>query len=233
MRIIDMTLPLYNGVPAHAYGTSVFKDHPLFPYPFKMEAAATYEANNDEYFIYTMAPEPGTRVVLASGTFKDDPTLDLLDLKRLVLRETVVLDIPKKASEVITAEDLENAFKKSPVKKGDALFIRTGWGDNESYAKLGLDYKYKSPRFNDETQAKLTELLKKAQSDMFVLDTSEISDPEKFGPGAGWLWRKGIIIVGGLVNGGEIKTPRVKLTILPLKIRGGHSSPARVMAIEE
>ncbi|PWQ94000.1 cyclase [Leucothrix arctica] len=47
----------------------------------------------------------------------------------------VVLDIPKKKWEMITAEDLENATPK--IREGDIVIINTGWhkyyGDNQIY----------------------------------------------------------------------------------------------------
>lgn len=47
----------------------------------------------------------------------------------------VVVDIPKKQWELITAEDLENATPK--IEKGDIVIIHTGWnkywGDSEKY----------------------------------------------------------------------------------------------------
>lgn len=51
--------------------------------------------------------------------------------------EGVVLDIPKGKWELITAEDLDKASEKTPVKEGDIVIIHTGWnkywGDNEKY----------------------------------------------------------------------------------------------------
>lgn len=47
------------------------------------------------------------------------------------------------------------------------------------------------------------------------------------------LPQAGIQILGGLVNLGSISKERVKLTILPLKIKGVGGGPCRVVAIEE
>lgn len=47
------------------------------------------------------------------------------------------------------------------------------------------------------------------------------------------LPQAGIMILGGLVNLGALKKPRVKLTIFPLKIKGVGGGPCRVAAIEE
>lgn len=51
--------------------------------------------------------------------------------------EGVVLDIPKGKWELITADDLEAASQKLPVKENDIVIVHTGWnrywGDNKKY----------------------------------------------------------------------------------------------------
>lgn len=51
--------------------------------------------------------------------------------------EGVILDIPKGKWELITAEDLDKACEKTPVKEGDIVIVHTGWnqywGDNMKY----------------------------------------------------------------------------------------------------
>lgn len=51
--------------------------------------------------------------------------------------EGVILDVPKGKWELITAEDLDKACEKTPVKEGDIVIIHTGWnkywGDSQKY----------------------------------------------------------------------------------------------------
>ncbi|MDP3879207.1 MAG: cyclase family protein [Dehalococcoidales bacterium] len=57
--------------------------------------------------------------------------------------------------------------------------------------------------------------------------------PPPEGRGIMRIFRAGISFMGGLVNISSISKERVKLIILPLKIRGEYFSPARVVAIED
>ncbi len=235
MKLIDLTMPLYEGMPV-GYGSIDFKKHPSWPEAFKMTETRSYEPDGMSFHVYSIFCNTGTRLIMASWKkdFKYDPTLDTVDINKLILRDTVIIDMPKGEEEIIDPEDLEAAFNQAEVQKGDALLIRTGWGDNERYLEMGHDYRKKGPHYTALSANKLMELLTKNQSDMWLYDHVLMTGLDKrTGMHGGFTARTGRMSVGGLVNTGAITNPRVKLLILPLRIADAHIAPCRVVAVEE
>ncbi|MBI2287943.1 MAG: cyclase family protein [Chloroflexi bacterium] len=235
MKIIDLTAPLYEGQPFQ-HGHMGFRAHPIWPEPFKATETRSYDPDGSRFHVYTIFCEPGTRLILAGfrKDYKDGPTLDTIDLKKIVFRDAVVIDIPKGDDEIIQADELEAAFKKAPVEKGDAILTRTGWGDNERYFKMGHLYRENGPHFNVASGNKLMELMEKNGSDMYTYDMCDMSGLDKKTlTRGGFTIRAGMIALGGLVNCNAITKPRVKLIALPLKAKGGRMAPCSVVAIEE
>lgn len=236
MKLIDLTMPLYDGMPT-GHGHGAFKSHPLWPEAFKKETAGSTRPGT-EFHVYTMFCEQGTRLLLPSyrPEWRDDPArLDSVDLNKLILRDTVILDVPKGENEMIEVEELEAAFNKAPVQKGDALLIRTGWGDNERYRKMGHDFREKAPSYMTASGGKIIELLERNDSDLWLYDNSDMNgiDPRTGERQSAFTIRTGLIAIGGIVNTGAIKKERVKLIIAPLRIEGGHMGPCTVVAVEE
>ncbi|MBI2287434.1 MAG: cyclase family protein [Chloroflexi bacterium] len=238
MRLIDLTMPLYEGMP-NVHGHVAFKNHPIWPSPWKTEVVRSFEEGGAEFHVFTFFCEPGTRFILPSyrKIYKDDPRrLDTVDINKLIFRDAVVVDIPKGEREFIRPEDLEEAVNKAPCQRGDALLIRTGWGDDERYLKLGLAYRELSPRYTDTAGEKLMELLQSKSTDMWLYDNCEMTTPfidGISGRRGSFTIRPGLTAIGGIVNAGAIKKPRVKLVIGPIKIKGVHMGPCRVIAIED
>ncbi len=235
MKIIDLTMPLYNGQPA-GHGHWGFKGHPMWPEPFNVTDTMSYEADGRRFHVFTIFSEPGTRLILASykNDFKDEPTLDTVDLNKLILRQTVIIDVPKREEEIIQPDELEEAFNKAPVRKGDALLVRTGWGDDQRYLKMGHSYRENSPHYNAASANKLMDLLEMNGSDLWLYDNCDMAGVDKkTGIRGGFTIRSGRMGVGGVVNCGAITRPRVKLIILPLKAKGGHIAPCSVVALED
>ncbi|MBI2979574.1 MAG: cyclase family protein [Chloroflexi bacterium] len=238
MKIIDLTMPLYEGMPS-GHGHPAFKSHPIWPEPFKIQMTGS-TSGGSQFHVYTSFCEAGTRLLLPGyrQEYRDDPSrLDTVDLSRLVLRNAVILDIPKKEEEFIDPEEVERAFKKAPVQRGDAFLVRTGWGDNERYIKMGLDYKEKGPHYTEEGAAKVRELMVANGSDLFIYDCCDVNGTDKRTGKAhsafGAYCRPGLAAVGGAVNTGAISKPRVKLIVLPFKAKGAWFAPCSIVAIEE
>ncbi|MBI2288468.1 MAG: cyclase family protein [Chloroflexi bacterium] len=235
MKIIDLTAPLYNGQPG-MYGFGGCRTAPTWPEPFKATETMSYNPDGMRFNVYTIFCEPGTRFILPSfrKDYKDDVTLDTVDINKTILRDAVVIDVPKGDDEIVQADELEAAFKKAPVKKGDALIIRTGWGDNQRYFKIGRLYQENSPHFNNASAEKLMELMQKNGSDLWTYDVESMNGLDKKSlTRGGFTIRAGMVAIGGVVNCGAITKPRVKLIAAGLKAKGGHMSPCTVVAIEE
>lgn len=262
MRLVDLSLPLYEGMSAGR----------LFPQerPFQIEGIMTWEQHGMRMDTYSIYSEQGTRLIMYSivAPRRDGPKLDEA---KIVLQDTVVIDIPKGPGEAITAEDIESAVVKADYREGDALLIRTGWGDNERYRVLGDDYVLKSPYYDgDRTWRKLLEIMTAKRSHLFCYDTANAGNMVKVleewlaqkplpkswpspearayvkkmaaglskrtmvegGLGLFRMCHAKINLLGGLVNCGEIKKERIKLIALPLKVQGGTMAPCNVVAIE-
>lgn len=80
----------------------------------------------------------------------------------------VILDIPKKSYEVITAEDLKAATPK--VQKGDIVVIVTGWHKKYSDA---LEYFGEAPGLSKDAAEWLVEM----ECKMVAIDTPKIDHP--------------------------------------------------------
>lgn len=259
MRIIDLTMPLYEGM---GYSTI----YPLET-PFKIETIGTRWTRQ----IFHINGEPGTRRIMLSGAGGADGKK--ATASNIVLQDTAIVDVGHKGpDEKVTPEDVERGFANADFREGDAVIFRTGWGDNESYRKLGQDYEWLSPTFGrDDTFKKMAEYMGPKKSKLFCYDTANCLDmktrykkwldikprpkpwpsPEakefldkwtkdetmvnlgKPGEMLGRLSALGITAIGALVNCGDIKKKRVKLIALPLKVDGATLAPCNVIAIEE
>lgn len=228
-------MPLYEGMPA-GYGHMAFKNHPMWPDAFKIAETRSWEPHGSRMHLYTIFCEPGTRFILPSyrAQLKYDATLDTIDLQKVIMKDTVVIDIPMKPGEWLAADKLEAAFNKAPVQKGDALLCRTGWGDNERYLKMGHEYREQGPHYSAAAASKLMDLMKKNESEIWLYDNCDMggTDPAT-GQFAGFTINEGMIAIGGIVNAGAITKPRVKLSVLPIKAAYCHMAPCRAVAVED
>ena len=255
MRVIDLTLPLYEGMP---YGD-------IYPFetPFRIEMFGNSRMKRE---IYHMNGEPGTRRMMGSGGLK-------IEDGNIVLQDVAIVHIgPKGAGEQVTIQDIERGVAQADIHEGDGLIFHTGWGDDERWRKMGLDWELMCPYYGvDEVFQKIAEVMVANKSKLFCYDTANAynmrerwktwidkkpkpkswpSDDSKewleawekdesIGPPVvpgkllGRLGAIGATYIGAVVNVGAIKKPRVKLIALPLKILGVGLSPCNVIAIEE
>ncbi len=256
MRMIDITMPIYEGMGCG----SVFPEET----EFIVEDITTYEDNLVRLVRLTIFQEPGTRLMLPSimAGRRDDRKVDEIPLPEIVLKDACILELPAGERHAITGEEVEAAFKKSGAQKGDALLFHTGWGDNQRYLELGDNYPLRGPWFGDDACAKVVEICKANESNIFGYDTANCMDymgmeswwgqsprpknwpsPEakaylegmQFSGESGTLniLNSEIMLLGGIVNLGEIGKERVKLIALPMKLKGLGGGPTRVVAVEE
>lgn len=262
MKIIDLTMPIYEGMP---FGT-------LWPYEQQViiESPLKWEKHGLRLDNLHMFCEPGTRLVMPSlgAARKDEPKVDEIELDKVILRDTVIVDLPKKAGEVITLTDVEAVFKDARLNPGDAVLLRTGWGDDERYYKMGEDYVLQTPYYAKDATARIAEIMKEKGCDLFFYDSANMGLPKvhlipewvKAQPRKpGWPSEESkayaeayttekiiadwegvlpmgparIIAIGCIVNCGAISKSRVKTVSLPLKIRGAAVTPCSVIAIED
>jgi kynurenine formamidase len=171
MRVIDLTLPLYDGMNYYCTGSQ--------PWEVIFEAEITFPKGK-EYGLdlgrFTMYCEPGTRYLCVSPKKIGD--LLKKELDRLVLKEAVLIRVPKDPREggnPITAEEIKRGIEQCPARQGDAIILHTGHGDDEKYFKLGERWETWAPHMVPESAPLLADFVKKMECPLFGYDTPNIS----------------------------------------------------------
>jgi kynurenine formamidase len=185
VKVIDLSMTIYEGCPVGS----------VWPYdtPFTIEEIWSHEKHGFRSFKMTLSQEgAGTRFMVES-TFleaKDGLKVDQVDLSKLVLRDAVVLDTPKEAEGEIMADDIDHALANANYRPGDAVIVRTGWGDNERYRRIGTDYVIKAPHWTRPASEKITSFMKANGSDLLIYDSERFADLVGTKAYGGWAQRK-------------------------------------------
>lgn len=105
------------------------------------------------------------------------PKIGEIDLATLTDRSAVIIDIPKKAGEEITDRDIHERVVGDPdYREGDALLIRTGWGNGERYRQLGDEYATTTPHFSDHGARDLATVMREKKTDILGVDVAYIGN---------------------------------------------------------
>jgi len=172
MRLIDLTMPLWQGMP-------VCSTFPMNT-SFKIEDSLSYETHGYRMYAITLDTEAGTCFMQPSQNvrYRHGRMLPDVPLAEIILRDTAVLTILRNKRELIDTIDVERAFQVTPTREGDAILIRTGWGDNERYFDTGVDYVLDTPHYTKGGATKLAELMRANKSNLFLSDTALLGYPE-------------------------------------------------------
>ncbi|MCW2898836.1 MAG: hypothetical protein JWO67_1101 [Streptosporangiaceae bacterium] len=266
MSIVNLTLPLYPFMPV---GNVWAWDS-----PFQRTPILTPESHGVSAHHITFHSETGTRLMLGACYDASSPRLHEMDYRAFVNRPTVVVDIPKGPGEEIEPGDIDATLAKDDeFLEGDAVLIRTGWGDDERYRTLGDAYASTSPHFSVAGAERLIEVMQAKRSDVMLTDCSYIGNlghahmfpewssrepwdrppfpspqariymrhytPDRGAGGGAPDWAASVPLhgamspVAALANCGAIRAKRVRVTVLPLFLRGGEGAPCSVVAIED
>ena len=160
-------------------------------------------------------------------------SIDQIDLKRLC-GPAAVVDLTPIAENQEIGRDLLSE-RASHVLPDDIVLLKTGWDLARDYT--GKNYWSEAPYLNPEGAEWLSELSIKAVGFDFPQDyvIREIPDRHPTAlemPTHDLILRKGILLIEYLCNLHQIKTDRVDIYALPLKIAGGEGACARVVAVE-
>jgi len=258
---VDLTLPLYDYMPVgNVWAWDV---------PFQTEPITRDTYHGYELTMITMFSETGTRLMIRAMQDPTAPRVHELPLETLMMRETVIFDVPCGRDYVIQVADIERAAEKAEMREGDAILIRTGWGDNESWVKLGDDYARTGPYVSNDAATRLGEIMKAHKSDLVGADFPYWGGGRKYqlpewGSKPAWerhpfpslqakrylaqytkekayadfgsphiMNSADVMYIGAMCNLGEISAPRVKLSVLPLKIQGARGATCRCVAYQE
>ncbi|WP_439481114.1 cyclase family protein [Cyclobacterium plantarum] len=172
-----------------------------------------------------MYSHSGTHVDAPIHFGVEGPTIDLMPLSRLICKAAILDLTGVQPSCQIDVHDLGNL--KDDWIKGEGLIIKTGW----SKFSISDPHKYRNqlPRISENLAQWLVDmglnlLAVEPPSVANVNDLKEVTLIHRI------LFSGRVIIVEGICNLDEIKTEKVELMVLPLKIGGGDGAPARVLA---
>lgn len=167
MDVVDLTLPMYPHMPV---GNVWAWDS-----PFQLNEVMTARDHGVSAYDMSFHSETGTRLMLAACYDDGAPTIDELDYRPLVDRPAVVIDIPKGPLEPIWPEDIDRTLAVDPdVREGDAVIIRTGWGNDERYRTLGDEYASTTPHFAVSGAERLVQVMKSKGLDLMLTDCAYI-----------------------------------------------------------
>ena len=171
-----------------------------------------------------MAVQVSTYLETAAHMYPERDAIDEVPLPAL-FPSAVVLQIPRGPEELITADDIETALSATgeTVRPGDALLIATGWDGHWD----APDFMTRSPHFRYSA----VEWAVKHQCGILGSDAanwSDLSENPSFFP---MFFQSQTLLLAPLVNLTRVPVARVRLVVLPLRIRGACASPCRAIAL--
>lgn len=163
----------------------------------------------------------GTYLETGAHFFTEFPTIEQIPVENLFFN-VVVIKTSKSYGQYVEYSDISTGLNK--MQPNDGLLVSTGWDknwNNDIYSK-------ESPHFCPKAMKAIVDKNPTiVGSDMTIWD-NPIS-PAFFVKD---LLAKGAFLLAPLVNINLIQTSRIRLIVLPLKIRGVSSSPCRTIAVE-
>lgn len=162
MRFINLTMPLSSKIDM---GYSLPWDS-----PFRTEEITNYSVHDARLFHICSGSETGTRLISPRFFLPDKSCISDIPLSDLVNRPTSVITISKTEGVEIDVLDLERGFDEAKIHSGDAILIRTGWGEEERYKNSGEKYTFESPFFTAESARLLIRLMEKFKSNLLLTD---------------------------------------------------------------
>jgi kynurenine formamidase len=97
--------------------------------------------------------------------------------EKLTLRQTAVLDVPAGAGQEIAPEAVERALAAAELRAGDAILLRTGWGDSGQHQRPGTGYLARSPHLSLAAAQRLAAVMQQQSSDLLLTDMATIAWP--------------------------------------------------------
>lgn len=155
----------------------------------------------------------------------NDQTIDKFEVSRFVC-DSWVIPINAAPKRKLKLEDMGKYGDF--IEKGDGVILKTGWSQFVHETK----YREELPGIHESLASWFVEkqinlLAVEPPSIADILDLDEVTKIHEI------LLGGDIIIVEGLTNLEALKSEKVKLVALPLKIHNGDGAPARVIAMEE
>ena len=167
MNLFDLTMPLdWESMPDEVFPTST---HFLL-------APRRHPAKG-----LTMGNETGTCLMLPSQfeELRKTTRVHELALEQLFLRDTAVVTIAAEPGQAIGPAELEPALAASGISPGDALLVRTGWGDGVDELRGTDRYMRQSPYFTEDAASLLAATMDEHRTELFLTDTAVFGMPNR------------------------------------------------------
>ena len=181
MRLIDLTMPIWEGA---GYGEIL----PFTNSPVRFLEYMFYDRHGLRMTRMKLDGETGSPFMVPHQRMPFDTTplqpnpkfswiLDEIPLERLVLRDTVILDIRVEEGHEIMPAEMETAITRADYRKGDEILLRTGWGTRQKAYELGIDYYKRTPSIHYDTAALLAAKMDAMGSSIFMTDCALVNPP--------------------------------------------------------
>lgn len=220
MELIDITGPIYTGMWTYEEPYPEVKIEPI-PQPPWVETAVFSSR------ISGLSSQTGTYLETAAHINSKALSVDSIKLQDLYLRDTVIINLPKRTGvrQAITKEELATSLGNQVIEPGMAVIVGTGWGQywQEDY------YLAHAPYFTYEAINWLlswSPFLIGADSPRW----DNLANPQGF-----WqeLFGSGSLVLAPVVNIEQIKVQSCKLIVLPLKLVKTSAAPCRAILVIE
>ena len=181
MRLIDLTMPIWEGA---GYGEIL----PFTNSPVRFLEYMFYDRHGLRMTRMKLDGETGSPFMVPHQRMPFDTTplqpnpkfswiLDGIPLERLVLRDTVILDIRVEEGHEIIPPEMETAITRADYRKGDEVLLRTGWGTRQKAYELGIDDYKRTPSIHYDAAALLAVKMDEMGSSIFMTDCALVNPP--------------------------------------------------------
>ena len=221
-RLIDLSCTYVAGMPDMPPPLPQFALRELDAEMAKLCEGSEYRSFTQEV---RLCVQSGSCLETGAHMYPEMESIAEVGLERLFV-SAVVVHIPKKAHEHVTASDLQAALTSigETLVPGEALLVDTGY---DCVATNDVDATH-TPHFSYDA----VEWIVRLQPAILGSDMSQWHDGKEepnFWP---MLMRSGVLISPMLSNLSILRVARVHLVALPMKLSGACAAPCRLVAIE-
>ena len=209
MKWIDLSMPVYSGMPVYPEDPAV-----------RIDPVLIHDEHQLQVSRLVMGSHSGTHLDAPRHYYANGATVDQLDLDQLIT-SALVVSCPWQAGQLLDLTGLDLSL----YQQGDALLLSTGWdqlvGTIQYYAGMPL------------FAAGSTDFLLSLGIRLFGLDLPSVCEfSERLQPAAMHLdlLGAGIVLVECLVGLQPLVGRRVDFQAVPLKLAGCDGSPVRACA---
>jgi kynurenine formamidase len=221
-EIIDLSQPLYTGMPCYAANIVAFYD--VDTYESSRRVSEGRRVMNARMML--LSEHTGTHLDAPSHFDEHGTPVDELALEQLLLPGHLLDLTHKRAHEPIGPDDLMAAEEASGIKVGPGKAVIVYTGEDENWGKPG--FFYERPYVTGDGAQWLVD----RGITLFGTDLIAIDDPDDVWEATHTTFLgNGVPQVQQLNNLGQLVGKSFTFVVLPLPMRGGSGSPVRPVAL--